>query len=210
MAWQRSRPRLDRDNRAFWTGGAEGKLHITRCGDCGNYTHPPRELCRHCQSENVAPHAVAGTGIIDTYTINHQAWAKDMEVPFVIAKFIVFDAVSTFLVATFPDAVEQGALSGVALPLVAGAVAGLAAVLISQPADVVFTRALESSSSTLASAIAEVRREPALVAQGLAPRLLFGAALVSLQFLLFSALRDLLDVSTSDFTFFWDALAVLR
>ena len=31
--------------------------------------------------------------------------------------FIVFDAVSTFLVATFPDAVEQGALSGVALPL---------------------------------------------------------------------------------------------
>ena len=97
MAWQRSRPRLDRDNRAFWTGGAEGKLHITRCGDCGNYTHPPRELCRHCQSENVAPHAVAGTGIIDTYTINHQAWAKDMEVPFVIARFTLDDAPGVYL-----------------------------------------------------------------------------------------------------------------
>ena len=97
MAWQRSRPRLDRDNRAFWTGGAEGKLHITRCGDCGNYTHPPRELCRHCQSENVAPHAVAGAGIIDTYTINHQAWAKDMEVPFVIARVKLDDAPSVYL-----------------------------------------------------------------------------------------------------------------
>ena len=97
MAWQRSRPRLDRDNRAFWTGGAEGKLHITRCGDCGNYTHPPRELCRHCQSENVAPHAVAGTGIIDTYTINHQAWAKDMEVPFVIARLKLDDAPGVYL-----------------------------------------------------------------------------------------------------------------
>ncbi|EXS68794.1 Zn-ribbon domain-containing OB-fold protein [Sphingobium sp. Ant17] len=97
MAWQRSRPRLDRDNRAFWTGGAEGKLHITRCGDCGNYTHPPRELCRHCQSGNVAPHAVAGTGIIDTYTINHQAWAKDMEVPFVIARVKLDDAPGVYL-----------------------------------------------------------------------------------------------------------------
>ncbi|MEG8219994.1 OB-fold domain-containing protein [Sphingomonas sp. HH69] len=97
MAWQRSRPRLDRDNRAFWTGGAEGKLYIIRCGDCGNYTHPPRELCRHCQSENVAPHAVAGTGIIDTYTVNHQAWAKDMEVPFVIARVKLDDAPGVYL-----------------------------------------------------------------------------------------------------------------
>ena len=63
MVWQRSRPRLDRENRAFWTGGAEGKLNITRCDDCGQFTHPPREICRHCQSENVGPHAVAGTGL---------------------------------------------------------------------------------------------------------------------------------------------------
>lgn len=97
MAWQRSRPRLDRENRAFWTGGADGKLHITRCGDCGHYTHPPREMCRHCQSENVAPHAVAGTGTIDTYTVNHQAWAKDMDVPFVIARVKLDDAPGVYL-----------------------------------------------------------------------------------------------------------------
>ncbi len=86
MNISRPRPKLDAENRAFWTGGSEGKLNIMRCGDCGQYTHPPKLLCRHCQSENVAPQAVAGTGVIDTYTINYQAWMPGLEVPFVIAR----------------------------------------------------------------------------------------------------------------------------
>ncbi len=86
MTPPRPRPKLDDVNSPFWTGGANGKLYITKCSDCGEYTHPPLPLCRHCQSENVAPEAVAGTGEIDTYTINYQPWAKDLEVPFVIAR----------------------------------------------------------------------------------------------------------------------------
>ena len=97
MVWQRSRVRLDKDNSAFWTGGAEGKLNIARCDDCGGFIHPPREICRHCLSENVAPFAVAGTGVVDTYTVNHQAWAKDMEVPFVIARVRLDDAPDVIL-----------------------------------------------------------------------------------------------------------------
>ena len=85
MTWQRSRIRLAPQNRAFWTGGREGKLFIAKCNDCGEFIHPPKEICRHCQSENVAPFAVAGTGRVDTYTVNHQKWAPDMEVPFVFA-----------------------------------------------------------------------------------------------------------------------------
>ncbi len=82
----RPRPRLTQENRAFWTGGAEGKLNIAKCNDCDQYTHPPQVLCRHCLSENIAPHAVAGTGEIDTFTINYQPWAPGLEVPFVIAR----------------------------------------------------------------------------------------------------------------------------
>jgi uncharacterized protein len=82
----RPRPRLNAINRAFWTGGADGALMIQHCGDCGAFTHPPLPLCRHCQSENTAPKAVAGTGAVDTYTVNHQAWAPGLEVPFVIAR----------------------------------------------------------------------------------------------------------------------------
>ena len=97
MTWSRPAPRLDFKNRSFWTGGAEGKLMIVRCDDCGRYTHPPRELCRHCQSENVAPRAVAGTGRIDTYTINYQQWAKDMPVPLAIARVALDDAPGVYL-----------------------------------------------------------------------------------------------------------------
>ncbi|TAK99799.1 MAG: DNA-binding protein [Rhodospirillaceae bacterium] len=79
-------PRLDADNRAFWTGGADGKLRIMRCQDCGTFLHPPRPVCRHCLSENVAPEAVAGTGTVDTFTVNHQAWYPGLEVPYVIAR----------------------------------------------------------------------------------------------------------------------------
>lgn len=82
----RPRPKLDADNRAFWTGGADGNLNMMKCGDCGQFTHPPRQICRHCQSENMAAEAVAGTGEIDTFTINYQAWMPGLEVPFVIAR----------------------------------------------------------------------------------------------------------------------------
>ncbi len=110
MTASRPRPRLDADNRAFWTGGAEGKLNIVKCKDCGFYTHPPKPLCRQCQSENVAPEAVAGTGAIESYTINHQAWLPGLEVPYVIAR-VRLDGVpgvylTTNIVNTPVEAVE--------------------------------------------------------------------------------------------------------
>ena len=103
MSVNRPRPRLDAINRPFWTGGDAkndgGKLYITHCGDCREWTHPPREFCRHCQSENVAPEAVAGTGRIDTLTVNHQAWMPGLEVPFVIAR-VALDGVPGVVLTT--------------------------------------------------------------------------------------------------------------
>ena len=93
----RPRPKLDSVNRAFWTGGAEGKLMLFRCHDCGSFIHPPSALCRHCLSENVGPEAVAGTGVIDTYTINYQDWAPGMDVPFVLARVAVDGAPGVYL-----------------------------------------------------------------------------------------------------------------
>lgn len=95
--WQRPRPRLDAVNRPFWTGGSEGKINIMKCGDCGEFTHPPRAICRHCLSEDMAPHAVSGTGRVESYTINHQAWSPGMDVPFVIARVRLDDAPGVIL-----------------------------------------------------------------------------------------------------------------
>ncbi|MBW2942475.1 Zn-ribbon domain-containing OB-fold protein [Zhongshania aquimaris] len=88
----RALPRLDSLNRDFWTGGEHGELRIMHCNDCDGYIHPPRPVCRHCLSENVSAKAVSGRGVIDTYTINHQAWHPKMEVPFVIARVALSDA----------------------------------------------------------------------------------------------------------------------
>ncbi len=90
-------PRLNEDNRAFWTGGEAGELRIMRCGDCDTFIHPPRPVCRHCLSENVAPEAVPGTGTVDTFTVNHQKWSREMEVPFVIARVALDGAPGVYL-----------------------------------------------------------------------------------------------------------------
>ncbi|MBP6724941.1 MAG: OB-fold domain-containing protein, partial [Halioglobus sp.] len=88
---------MDDVNRAFWTGGAEGELRLMRCRDCRTFIHPPRPVCRNCLSENVAPEAVVGTGVVDTYTINHQKWHPAMAVPFVIARVAIDGAPGVFL-----------------------------------------------------------------------------------------------------------------
>lgn len=90
-------PRLDAINRDFWTGGAQGELRILYCHDCATHIHPPQPFCRHCLSENVGPQVLAGTGVIDTYTINHQQWHPKMEVPFVIARVALDGAPGVYL-----------------------------------------------------------------------------------------------------------------
>lgn len=108
MSHMRARPKLDDDNRAFWTGGAENKLNIMKCHDCGEYTHPPRKICRHCQSENMFADAVAGTGVIDTYTINHQKWIPTLEVPYVIARVRLDNVPGVYLTTNIVGAAVNG------------------------------------------------------------------------------------------------------
>ena len=97
MTAQRPLPRLEPVNRPFWTGGADGELRIMRCQDCKTFIHPPRPVCRQCLSDNVQPEAVAGTGVVDTFTVNYQAWMPGMEVPFVIARVALDGAPGVYL-----------------------------------------------------------------------------------------------------------------
>lgn len=112
MSAPRALPRLDSDNRAFWTGGASGELLLTRCADCSGFVHPPRPVCRHCLSENVAPQAVAGTGVVDTFTLNYQKWHPQAEVPYVIARVAIDGApgviLTTNIVGCDPQSVDIG------------------------------------------------------------------------------------------------------
>jgi uncharacterized protein len=97
MAATRALPKLDADNRPFWTGGENGELKLMRCQDCKTFVHPPRPVCRKCLSENVAPEVMAGTGVIDTFTINYQKWHPALEVPFVLARVAIDGAPGVYL-----------------------------------------------------------------------------------------------------------------
>jgi uncharacterized protein len=97
MAATRALPKLDADNRPFWTGGENNELKLLRCQDCKTFIHPPRPVCRKCLSENVAPEVVAGTGVIDTFTVNYQKWHPALEVPYVIARVAVDGAPGVYL-----------------------------------------------------------------------------------------------------------------
>jgi uncharacterized protein len=117
MPAPRPQPRLDADNRPFWTGGAVGELRIMQCRDCKTFIHPPRAVCRKCLSENVAPQAMPGTGVIDTFTVNHQKWFPGLEVPYVIARVAIDGAPGVFLTTNIVgcdvDAVDIGDRVGV-------------------------------------------------------------------------------------------------
>jgi len=112
MAASRPLPRLNPMNRAFWTAGAQGELRIMHCGSCGHFNHPPQPVCRNCLSENVSPAAVPGTGVVDTFTVNHQAWFPELAVPYVIAR-VALDAapgvtLTTNIINCSPEEVAIG------------------------------------------------------------------------------------------------------
>jgi uncharacterized OB-fold protein len=69
----------------FWRGGADGRLHLQRCGDCRTWIHPPLPRCPACLSEAVGPEASSGRGTVYSFTVNHQAWSPGLPDRYVVA-----------------------------------------------------------------------------------------------------------------------------
>lgn len=78
-------PDISEMNGYLWQGGADGRLHIMRCGDCGVYFHPYQAMCSRCGSSQVAPGPVSGRGTVLSVTINHQPWFPHVPVPYAVA-----------------------------------------------------------------------------------------------------------------------------
>jgi uncharacterized protein len=112
MAMARKLPLLTAENRAFWQGGAEGELRICRCADCRRWIHPPTPICLGCDSPDVGPEPVSGRGRVASFTINHQQWSPELEVPFVIAIVELVEQPGlrflTNVISCSPDAVAIG------------------------------------------------------------------------------------------------------
>lgn len=96
-------PALDRDNRAYWTGGADGHLLIERCTDCRYYIHPPTGFCPRCESRNTAPEAVSGRAAVTSFTINRKQWMPDLPVPYVLALVTIAEQDDVMLATNIVD-----------------------------------------------------------------------------------------------------------
>jgi uncharacterized OB-fold protein len=78
-------PRVNDQNRHYWTGGADGELRISRCQSCRFWIHPPIAVCPNCLGRDIAPEATSGHGTVATFTVNHQPWYPNLDPPYVIA-----------------------------------------------------------------------------------------------------------------------------
>ena len=105
-------PAINEGNAAFWGAGANGSLQINRCRDCRTWYHPPAPVCPECVSINVGAERGDGRAVLAAYTVNHQPWAPEMEVPFVLAIVELVEQapvrLMTRLVDCLPDDVHIG------------------------------------------------------------------------------------------------------
>ena len=93
-------PALDDANRAFYTGGREGRLMVGRCTEsgCRRWALPPGASCPACGAALV-PEAVSGRARLLTWTVNAHRYHPDIQVPYVIA-LVVLDEQDDLRVAT--------------------------------------------------------------------------------------------------------------
>ena len=69
---------------AFWAAAGDGLLVVERCATCGRSAAPPRGVCRACGSTDVQAVPVEGGGRLWSWTVNHQRWFPELEVPYVV------------------------------------------------------------------------------------------------------------------------------
>jgi uncharacterized protein len=107
-AYQRPQLRLTpsptAESLAFWTGGRNGELLITRCRSCGHFFHPPGPACWRCRSTDVAPEPVSGRATVAAYTVNRQSWIPGFDPPYIVAMVELAEESDTRLMSNVVDA----------------------------------------------------------------------------------------------------------
>ena len=77
-------PAVTDETAPFWEAARRGRLLVERCGTCGADTFPPRGMCHECRGRELTPVEVTGRGVIYSYTVNHQRWLPDLDVPYAV------------------------------------------------------------------------------------------------------------------------------
>ncbi len=104
-------PRLDDHNRAFWTGGADGRLLLLWCHECEGWVHPPAPRCPDGHGA-LEPRQASGRGTVLTFTVNRHRFNPGVPVPYVVAIVELAEQADlrliTNIVGCEPEAVHVG------------------------------------------------------------------------------------------------------
>ena len=84
-------PAVTEETQPFWDAAREGRLLVQRCSSCGAESFPPRGMCRVCRSRDTGLVEITARGRVYSFTVNHQRWQPNLEVPFAIV-IVEFDA----------------------------------------------------------------------------------------------------------------------
>lgn len=104
-------PEITERNRTFWTGGADGRLHVPYCEPCERWVLPPEANCPHCDAA-LGYRPVSGDGTVFTYTVNRHPFNPAVPPPYVIAVVELVEQadlrLATNIIDCEPDSVTIG------------------------------------------------------------------------------------------------------
>jgi uncharacterized OB-fold protein len=107
-------PTTDDHDAEFWAAALRGEVAVQKCGSCGKLRFPPRNMCPHCQSMEIAWQTMSGQGTIWSFCIPHPPLLpafNDMA-PYAVIVVELEDAPDIRLVGNLVDGPE-GALNSV-------------------------------------------------------------------------------------------------
>jgi hypothetical protein len=103
---ERMLPHVTDVNRQYWTGGADGRLHVQHCASCDRFLMPPVESCPGCAGTPTFK-PVSGRATVFTYTTNHQPFHPNIPPPNLIAVVVLDEQDDVRLITNLIDCTED-------------------------------------------------------------------------------------------------------
>jgi hypothetical protein len=102
-------PIPDPHTKPFWDALAANLLVAQCCASCGQFQHPPRFVCRNCQSRALDFREVSGRGRLYSFTVSEQAFVEGFEdaLPLVIGLVELEEPAEVRLLCNLPSAVAD-------------------------------------------------------------------------------------------------------
>ena len=96
-------PLLTRENRFFWTSGADGRLRLQECESCSALIHPPQPVCRYCRGQQLGIRVVSGFATLIGFTVSHRFSVPWLPSPYVVAQVAIEEDPRVRLTTTIVD-----------------------------------------------------------------------------------------------------------